>query len=95
MSQKLDSFVDKQMTINYPTQENKSETSYFCDKFQADSKIETNVFSSSKMRRSYDSLKINFSVETQNKKGILISNTPIINYLKKRSSLGMNGLCKQ
>ena len=92
MSQKLNFSLDKQMTINYPSQDNKLETPYSCDKFQGDSKIETNVFSSSKLRRSYDS---NLSVETQNKKVILISNTPIINYLKKKSSLGMNGLCKQ
>ena len=80
MSQMLNSSLDKQMTINYPTQDNKSETPYSCDKFQGDSKMETNVFSSLKLHRSYDS---NFSVETQNKKVIFISNTPIINYLKK------------
>lgn len=62
MSQKLNSSLDKQMTINYPSQDNKSEIPYPYDKFQGDSKIETNVFSSSKLRRSYDS---NFSVETQ------------------------------
>ena len=44
MSQKLNSSLDKQMTINYPSQDNKLETPYSCDKFQGDSKIETNVF---------------------------------------------------
>ena len=92
MSQKLNFSADKQMTINYCTQEHKSDTLYTCDKFQVDSKIETNVCISSKIRRSYDSLKMNYSIRTQNSKGIHITNTPIINYLKKR---GVNGLCKQ
>lgn len=97
ISQEQTSTVDKQMTVNYGlpfTKEHKSDTLYGFDKFQGNSKIETNVYITPISRQSYDCLKTNFSVGFKSKKGSRISNTPIINYLKKRSSFKLNGLCE-
>ena len=80
--------LDNQIVINPlnpSAAESKVKTPYTLDKYQGTSKIETSVYIQPLSKQSYTNVKINISGSSSNVNASRLSNTPILNYLKKRS----------
>ena len=85
-----DQSLDRQTVLNSlnpSATELKVNMPYVLDKYQGTSKIETSVYIQPIYKQSYTNVKLNLSGRYKNLSPSRLSNTPILNYLKKRSSI--------